>query len=181
MPKTIYFKEEDRKNYGLLTEILGLKDLDVVAKEIDREKDILHLYCTSRWNVAVCPDCHQLSQKLHDYPRQRCIHDTPLRSQKVLLIFDSVRFDYEECNKPFTQSVRDVVPDCTYTHRLYEEISDPRRKQDVATLAEIYGIGYKIVESMLLKAGEAKLAARREEPIEVAHLGIDEISKKRAW
>lgn len=178
MSKTIDFKEKDRENFSILTEILNLHDLDVVAKEVDEEK-VLHLYCTSRWDVAICPDCGQLSQKRHDYPRQRRIHDAPLRGQKVRLIFDSVRFDCEPCQKPFTQPVRDVVPDCTYTQRLYEEISNPKRKQAVATLAEIYGVGYKIVESILLKAGEAKLAARREAPIEVAHLGIDEISKKR--
>ena len=120
-----------------------------------------------------------LSHRPHDYPKQRRIHDAPLRGQKVHLIFDSVRFDCEECKKPFTQPIRDVVPDCTYTKRLYEEIANPNRKQDAATLAEIYGIGYKIVESILLKAGEAKLASRREAPIKVAHLGIDEISKKR--
>lgn len=178
MTKTIHIKEQARESYGILTEILGLQDLDVVAKEVDDE-NILHLHCAPRWDVAVCPDCGEISQKLHDYPRQRRIHDAPLRGQKVLLIFDSVRFDCEACKKPFTQPVRDVVPDCTYTQRLYEEISDPKRKQDVATLAEIYGVGYKIVESILLKAGEAKLTARRDTPIEVKHLGVDEISKKR--
>ncbi len=71
-----------------------------------------------------------------------------------------------------------IVPDCTYTQRLYEEVSDSRRKQDAATLAELYGIGYKTAESILLKAGEAKLAHRRDNPVEVEHLGIDEISKK---
>ncbi len=178
MTKTIHFKEKDRERFSVLTEILGLHDLDVVSKEI-AEEGVLHLRCASRWDVAVCPDCGEISQKLHDYPRQRRIHDAPLRGQKVLLIFDSVRFDCEPCKKPFTQLVRDVVAECTYTQRLYEEISNPKRKQDVATLAEIYGVGYKIVESILLKAGEAKLAARRDAPVEVEHLGIDEISKKR--
>jgi len=178
MTKTIYFTEEDRKSYSLLTEILGLDDLDVIAKKVD-DKNVLTLYCASRWDVAVCPDCGEISQSLHDYPKQRCIHDAPLRGQKVLLVFDSVRFDCDTCKKAFTQPVRDVVPNCTYTQRLYEEISEPKRKQDVATLAEIYGIGYKIVESILLKAGEAKLAARRDAPIAVEHLGVDEISKKK--
>jgi len=70
MSKTIHFKAEDRESFRILTEILRLHDLDVVAKEVD-EEDVLHLCCASRWNVAVCPDCHQLSQKLHDYPKQR--------------------------------------------------------------------------------------------------------------
>lgn len=179
MTKTIQYTEEDRKDYSVLSEALDLKDLDIVGVENDRENDVLLLYCASRWDIAVCPDCLQVSEKLHDYPKQRRIHDAPLRGQKVLLVFDSVRFDCEHCNNPFTQSVRDIVPNCTYTQRLYEEVSDTRRKQDVATLAELYGIGYKIAESILLKAGEEKLASRRDEPIIVEHLGIDEISKKK--
>jgi len=179
MAKTIQFTEDDRKKYSVLTDILGLKDLEVVQEENDDENNILYLYCTSRWDVALCPNCLQLSHQLHDYPKQRCVHDAPLRGQKVILLFDSVRFDCEVCHKPFTQSIRDVVSDCTYTQRLYEEVSDPRRKQDVSTLAELYGIGYKTAESILLKAGEEKLADRRDTPIEVEHLGIDEISKKK--
>ena len=97
----------------------------------------------------------------------------------IVLIFDSVRFDCNKCKKPFTQVIGDVVPDCTYTHRLYEEMSNPKRKQDASTLAELYGGGYKLAESILLKAGEAKLSHRRKVPITVEHLGIDEISKKR--
>ena len=179
MAKTIQFTEDDRKKYSILTNILGLEDLDVVKEEYDDQDNILHLYCASRWNVALCPNCLQLSSQVHDYPKQRRIHDAPLRSQKTVLVFDSVRFDCDKCGKPFTQLIRDVVPECTYTHRLYKEMADPRRKQDVATLAELYGVGYKLAESILLKAGKAKLAQRRNEPIEVAHLGIDEISKKK--
>ncbi len=179
MAKTIQFTEDNRKNYSVLTNILGLKDLDVVQEEHDDEKDILYLYCTARWDIALCPNCLQLSNKIHDYPKQRRIHDAPIRRQKVMLVFDSVRFDCEKCGKPFTPTIRDIVPDCTYTQRLYEEVADARRKQDVATLAELYGIGYKIAESILLKAGEAKLSQRQDAPVEVEHLGIDEISKKK--
>lgn len=179
MAKTIQFTEDNRKKYSVLSKILGLKDLDVVEEEKDEEKDIIYLNCTSRWDVGLCPNCLQLSNKIHDYPKQRQIHDVPLRSQKVMLVFDSMRFDCEKCKKPFTQTIRDVVADCTYTQRLYEEVSDARRKQDVATLAQVYGIGYKIAESIVLKAGEAKLSKRQNAPVEVEHLGIDEISKKK--
>jgi transposase len=120
-----------------------------------------------------------MSDELHDYPKQRRIHDTLLRGEKVVLLFDSRRLKCRHCRKPFTQEVRDVVPECTYTYRLYEEVADPKRKQDVSTMAAHYGLGYKLVESILLKAGEAKLEARRKEPHQVTQLGIDEISEKK--
>lgn len=179
MAKTIDYTSSDREKYQLVTELLGLEELDVVGQRYDKENRLHELSCTPRWDLALCPKCLQLSQRIHDYPKRRRIHDAPLRGEKVILVFDSRRFDCEHCKQPFTQEIADVVPDCTYTHRLYDEITNPKRKQDVATMAELYGIGYKMVEGMLLNAGEAKLAERRREPLKVTRLGIDEIAQKK--
>lgn len=179
MAKTIDYTTSDCEKYQLVTELLGLEELDVVGQQYDKENRLHELYCGPRWDIGLCPKCLQLSQQIHDYPKQRRIHDAPLRGEKVVLVFDSRRFDCEHCKQPFTQEIADVVPDCTYTHRLYDEIANPKRKHDVATLAELYGIGYKMVERMLLNAGEAKLAERRREPLKVRRLGIDEIAPKK--
>lgn len=179
MAKTIDYTPSDREKYQLVTKLLNLEELDVVSQEYDREKELHRLYCAPRWEIAICPKCLRVSNRIHDYPRQRRIHDAPLRGEKVLLIFDSRRFDCDHCKQPFTQEIADVVPDCTYTHRLYEEITNPKRKQDVATMSELYGVGYKTVEQMLLNAGEARLKERRDKPLEVKRLGIDEIAQKK--
>ena len=179
MPKTIEYSPSDVENYRIVTEILGLEDLAVVSQRYDEATETREFYCGHRWEIGVCPDCLQLSTELHDYPKQRRIHDTRLRGEKVVLYFDSRRLKCSHCRKPFTQEVRDVVPECTYTCRLYEEIADPKRKQDVSTIADHYGLGYKLVESILLKAGEAKLEGRRKAPLQVTQLGIDEISEKK--
>lgn len=179
MAKTIRFTKEEKQNHKILTEVMGLEDLDVVRQTYDEETNTLYLSCASRWEIALCPDCSEISQKIHDYPKQRSIHDAPLRGKRVILLFDTTRFDCEFCRKPFTQEIRDVVADCTYTHRLEAEIANPKRKQDVATLATLYGVGYKLVESIILKAGEAKIEARRKEPIKVRQMGVDELSQKK--
>lgn len=179
MPKTINYTQKDIDKYGLVTEILGLKDLSVVNQRYDKETDTREFYCCHSCHIGICPKCLEISKELHDYPRQRRIHDTLLRGEKVVLLFDSRRLECGHCGTSFTQEVRDVVPECTYTYRLYEEIADPKRKQDASTIAEHYGVGYKLVEDVLLKAGEAKLEARRNEPVKVTKLGIDEISKKK--
>lgn len=179
MAKTIECTQEERENYGVVTEILGLKDLDVVGQRYDAKQETLEIDCVARWDVAICPNCLRVSDRIHDYPKQRQIADVPSGGRKVILRFDSRRFECETCHKAFTQEIQDVVPDCTYTHRLYKEIADPKRKQDVSTMADLYGIGYKVVESMLLKAGEAKLEARRGKPHQVIQIGIDEIAQKK--
>ncbi|MGB0387619.1 MAG: ISL3 family transposase [Ardenticatenaceae bacterium] len=117
-----------------------------------------------------------MTDKVHSYPKQRTIRDAPVRGCVTFLIFDSVRLECHVCHNVFTLEVRDVVPDCTYTYRLAELIADPSRKQDCATLARTFDLGYKLVESILLKAAEDKLNDRKEEPIQVKLLGIDEIS-----
>jgi transposase len=179
MAKTTYSTPADEEKYQVVTELLGLEELVVVGQRYDKENRVQELHCDYRWDICVCPKCMELSTKIHDYPKQRRIHDAPLRGEKVVLVFDSRRFYCESCKQPFTQEVADVVPNCTYTHRLYQEITDPKRKQDVSTLAELYGIGYKVVERMLLNAGESKWADRRQEPLQVTRLGIDEIAQKK--
>ena len=179
MPKTIIATEDDVDQYKSLTETLQLQDLCVMGQEFDADQNRLILVCVPRWPVSVCPGCGQVCSHVHDYPKQRTIHDTPIRGCQTVLLFDSRRFDCEQCQSSFTEPIRDVVPDCTYTYRLMAELADPRRKQDVATLAATYGLGYKLVESIVLKAAQAKVEARTEAPLQVKQLGIDEISNRK--
>jgi len=179
MSKTIEFCEADREKYQTLTMLLELEDLDVVGNEYDDVTDTQFLCCVHRWDVAVCPHCAHLTDDVHDYPKQRQIHDAPIRGQKTMLLFDSRRFNCKRCKKQFTPPVRDVVPECTYTYRLEAEIGDPSRKQDVGTIAQLYGVGYKLVERIILQGGEKKENERRKAPLSIVHLGIDELSQKK--
>lgn len=159
--------------------MLQLRDLLVVGQEYDEQQELIQVICVPRWSVTVCPDCGQVSDRVHDYPRQRAVHDAPIRGCPSQLVFDMRRFWCEACQRAFTEEVRDVVPNCTYTYRLMAELANPRRRQDVATLAEIYGLGYKLVEGILLKVAEEKLTDRAAQPLQVSHLGIDEISNRK--
>ena len=179
MAKTIRYTKEDVEKYKIVSEILQLKDLVVVGEHYEVEENLRYFYCGMKWQIGICPECGTVSNSVHDYQRQREVHDVLLRGQKVKLVFDSMRLNCEECKKSFTPEIKDVVTNCTYTQRLYDEISNPARKQDASTIARLYGVGYKVVENILLKAGEAKLEQRREEPLKVKQIGIDEISQKK--
>lgn len=179
MAKSIEATLEDVHAHKALTKAMGLMDLDVVKQEWDEAEEILFLYCIPRWGVDVCPECGHLASRVHDYPEQRDVHDAPLRGIKTLLVFDVHRLRCDCCHHVFTLRFRDIVADCTYTKRLAKEIGDPERKQDVQTLSRLYRIGYKTVESILLKAGEEKLAQRQNCPVIVKQLGIDEQSNRK--
>jgi len=179
MAKTILASEQEINNHKSLTETLQLQELMVVRQEYHEVNNTVVFICVPRWLVSVCPDCGQVSGKIHDYPHQRTIHDSPLRGCHTLLVFDVHRFWCDECQSPFTQPISDVVANCTYSYRLMNEIANPRRKQDVATLAEIYGLGYKLVENIILKAAQSKLEERTQAPLQVRQLGVDEISNHK--
>lgn len=176
MAKIICATEEKIQTHKSVTDVIGLQDLVIVGYEFDEINERKMLICVSRWPVALCPDCNYPRADIHDYPNQRTVHDSPLSGQPVVLVYDSRRFECGYCERIFTEVIRDVVGSCRYTYRLMAEIADARRKQAISTLAETYQLGYKLVESIIIKAGEKKIAGREKEPIEVKHLGIDEIS-----
>jgi len=177
--KTINATQAEIETHRSLTEMLQLEDLVVVGQEYDEAEEIILVICEPRWPARVCPECGQVSDQVHDYPRQRAVQDAPIRGYRSQVVFDMRRFWCEYCEGVFTEAIRDVVPNCTYTYRLMQEVTNPRRRQDVATLAEVYGLGYKLVEGMLLKAAEEKLVQRAKEPVKVTHLGVDEIANRK--
>ena len=176
MMRPILFTEIGKPNYADMSDILQFEDLIIIGSEFDAENNTIIFYCEPCFEIGICPKCGQLCDKVHDRSRERRVHDAPIRGCHVLLVFKSTRLKCGRCEHKFTLTIRDVVPNCTYTYRLAEEIVNPKRKQDVATLARIYGIGYKTVESILKKAAEAKLDRRKNNPIRVVRVGIDEIS-----
>ena len=179
MAKTIYYTEADKERYQILTEVMQLEDLVVVKESYEAEENTRYFYCGMKRYIGACDACGVVSNTVHDYQQQREVHDVLLRGQKVKLVFDSVRLKCNDCKNVFTLEVRDAVRNCSYTKRLYEEISNPARKQDVSTMSRLYGVGYKTVESIILKAGESKLEQRRKATLKVKRLGIDEISQKK--
>lgn len=179
MPKNIHKTPEKIAQYAPLNELIGLQDLLVVGHEYDEIHDRTLLICAPRWPLAVCPECGSVSQKIHDYPNHRMVYHTPIGGRPTVLEYDSRRFVCSHCGIKFMEKIRDVVGSCGYTYQLMAEVADARRKQSIATLATIYQLGYKQVESIILKAGSKKLDDRKKSPISVKNLGIDEISLRK--
>ncbi|MCP4614361.1 MAG: transposase [Planctomycetes bacterium] len=162
MAKIIYATEDEIQAHKNLTDVIGLQELVIVSHEFDEINDRIMLICVPRWPVAVCPDCSQPSSDIHDYPNQRTIHDTPIGGRPAVLVYDSRRFECPHCGNIFIEVISDVVGSCSYTYRLMAEISDAKRKQAISTLAATYQLGYKLVESIILKAGVEKIESRKK-------------------
>ena len=52
-----------------LTELLGLSDFDVVGYELHKPEELLILFCVVKHDAAICPDCHRISRRVHEYKR----------------------------------------------------------------------------------------------------------------
>ena len=176
MTRSLFETQEKIDQNQNLTDILNLKDLVIIGQEFDKEEEMHVFLCAPKYDIAICPCCGIVSTKIHEYMDQRTVRDTQVAGKATCLAFNPRRFDCKICKRPFTQEIRDIVPDCSYTYRLAREIADPERKQSVSTLTKIYQLGYKKVEGIILKAAELKLDERRENPIQITQLGIDEIS-----
>ena len=78
MPKTIHYTEEDIKKYEVLSGVLQLKDLVVVGESYEAEENLRYFYCVMKRQIGVCPECLRVSKSIHDYQRQREVHDVLL-------------------------------------------------------------------------------------------------------
>ena len=89
-----------------LTELLGIASIVVKMFAIRRkgEHEVLHLWCTHREEVALCPHCGSLSTKIHQ-EESRCIRHLDVWGKKTLLHFLSRRFKCEDYGRTFVEEL----------------------------------------------------------------------------
>jgi len=179
MAQTIFPTEEAVEQYKELTNVLELKDFDVVGVERDEESNSLSLLCAHRWPAAICPECGNVSQEIHDYPDRRRVRDLAVAGRHCWLEFDSRRFMCRYCGSPFTERLANIEFNRTYTRRYETRIVELCCHRDLNRVAADEGLGYKKVEDIWLRAARRQVhhqAARR--PL-IRVLGVDEISKRK--
>ena len=91
---------------SVLTELLGVATLTVTMFCLRREGEleVLHLWCTHREDVAICPRCGTICKNVHE-EKQRCVRHLDIWGKKTCLHFYSRRFMCESCGKPFTEEL----------------------------------------------------------------------------
>ena len=89
-----------------LNELLGIPNLVVTEYAFEQQGDvaIVHIICEHRHEVAVCPDCGEVSTTLHE-SEMRCVRHLDIWGKMTLLHFPSRRFDCDKCKKPFTEKL----------------------------------------------------------------------------
>ena len=92
-----------------LTRLLNLAEFRVTGVAYDDRLERLIVLCQHVWDVAVCPDCQQLSTHVHQYHR-RVVHDLAWVGHSCYLEFSARCFTCEHCRRPFAESLKAIRP-----------------------------------------------------------------------
>lgn len=177
--KRICEQEFTKVTDSVLTELLGISSLVVTMFALRREddKDVLHLMCAHRNNVAICPKCGAFTDSVHE-EKKRCVRHLDIWGKKTFLHFLSRRFKCSDCGKEFTEELdfvdqlrRQSIDFEMHIYRLC--LSDNRK--DVANRE---GLSQSTVKDILFRY--AKMKVKPGHPKRCPRvLGIDEISLKK--
>ena len=159
-----------------LTELLGLSDFDVVGYELHEPEGLLILFCVVEHDAAICPNCHRVSHRVHEYERV-AKRDLSVWGLQCYLEYDHRRFKCDYCGKPFTEQLATVGFNSLYTYRYEHYVFNQYRHTAIQEIVRQEGLGYKAAQGLFYRQVEERLSQTGRSL--VCRLGIDEISLKK--
>ena len=153
-----------------LTQILNLPG--VIVKSQKKLDKTLVLELENLAKTARCPNCQQISYRLHQN-HLSLIKDLPWGEQEVLLRINRRQFKCDNCVKPFSEKLDFVEKRKKYTNRYARFIIEQVIKSDLLNVAINNNLTQAEVESMLEQVATQILPINLKE---LKRLGIDEIS-----
>lgn len=131
----------------LLSELLGIDKLRVMRTEIDSAEQIT-LFVESVEEVAVCPECKQLSLQVHGLCDKQLIHDLSYGERRCYLSYQARRFRCSFCDKTFTEGVAWKRTGVSYTLRYEKHVYQRARKEPVNQIAQGEGLSEETVQAI---------------------------------
>lgn len=163
---------------GTLSRLLGLAGMVVkrYALELQNEREILHIFCEHEYEVAICPHCGQVANRVHER-KERCIRHLSLWGKATFVHFPARRFTCEGCGKPFSEELSWLESQrresMAYELYIYQECQQTTQ----AALAEREVLHPETVK--LIFERWAKRAEGQQQRPSVRYLGVDEISLRK--
>jgi transposase len=156
--------------------VLGLADV-AVESYYYREDGVLIIRVHSRWEIAVCPDCGEISQDPHGYGEPHLIRDLSIFGQKCYLELRGHRFECQNCADTFTEHLNWVEHKRRYTRRYEEHIYDLCQRCDHTAVASLEGLTFDRVQGIFERQAQEHLVPWTKRLFR--SLNIDEISNKK--
>ena len=161
-----------------LAELLGIASIVVKMFALRREgeHEVLHLWCTHRDEVALCPHCGSLSTKIHQ-EEPRSIRHLDVWGKKTFIHFLSRRFKCEDCGRTFVEELPFVDShrrqSIAFERHIYQACLTSTRK----AVAVREGLSHSTVKDIFNFWAAMKRMSTATYPIRI--LGIDELSIKK--
>jgi transposase len=157
-----------------LTGVLDLAEFQVTHFEMMDEE--LHLKCEHHFDVAKCPRCHQISERIHQ-SKERTVRDLSMFGKRVTLHFDARRFRCDCCHRPFTEGLVSVDARRRQTRRyeqfIYKQCLHSNRK----AIALSEHLSETTVKDVFVKWAQKNQES--QSPCVLKVLGVDEMALKK--
>jgi transposase len=158
--------------------LLGLAGMVVrtYAFEQQNEREILHVFCEQEYEVAICPQCGEIANRVHER-KERCIRHLSVWGKATFVHFPARRFACEGCGKPFSEELSWLESQrresTAYELFIYQEC----QQMTQAALAQREALHPETVK--LIFERWAKRAEAQQKRPAVRALGVDEISLRK--
>lgn len=134
-------------DYPLLTELLDLSNARVVHYQLVGPGR-LNIFVESTLEVAICPDCGQVSEERHDVGKAQMIRDLPIWNRRCWLSYSPRRFKCATCQDTFVERVVWREPGLNYTIRYEQSIYERSRREPIAQVAKDEWLSEDIVQGI---------------------------------
>lgn len=131
----------------ILNKLLGIPKLHVNRSDFVGE-DQINLLVESTLPVASCPDCGELSSRIHDRSSVQLIRDLPLAERQCYLSYRVRRFICEHCSKTFVERVDWKRAGVSYTERYERHIYQRTRRETVSQVAQDERLSEEAVQAI---------------------------------
>lgn len=87
---------------NLITKIIDIQD--AIVEDIQEDAKHITIFLCMQRKAVVCPCCHSVTDKVHDYRTQR-VKDIAIRGKPVILTYRKRRYKCTCCNKRFYEKL----------------------------------------------------------------------------
>jgi transposase len=143
-------------DYQMLGELLGLPNVRVLGYQIIGNERI-EVQIRSSLEVALCPDCQQISTQIHDTAEAQTLRDLPIWDRQCWLRYAPRRFACLHCARTFVERVAWRTPGVGYTARYAQHIYVCTRQQDMAQVAQDEGLSQDTVRAIFEQGAKKRL------------------------
>lgn len=144
---------------------------------VDWQDQCLHIYCSSAFEEALCPQCLNKRQVINQtYERQ--FRDFPITGKEVYLHLNQRQFYCQDCDRYFNEQFSFVDPKRTMTRRYERYVYECCKASTIQKISAQENLVWHTVNEVYQRGAREEL---RERPVsKIRVLGMDEFAVKKA-